>query len=129
MEKRLTIIDNAIEANMFRNYLENEGIECFLTNETFNTLMPGFYNMLGSGVQVFVQEEDYDKAKELLEKYYVKEEVKCPYCGSQNVVSSIGKKKFGKILTIILSILAWIPFNNIKNTYKCKDCGKYFDKM
>lgn len=129
MEKRLTIIDNTIEAHMFKNYLENEGIECFLTNETFNTLMPGFYNMMGSGVQVFVQEEDYDKAKKLMEQYYKKETLECPYCHSKNVVPSIGKNKFGKILSILLSIIALVPFNNIKNTYRCKDCGKYFDKM
>ncbi|MDQ1265713.1 MAG: hypothetical protein QG635_864 [Bacteroidota bacterium] len=64
-KKLITCIDE-IEANMFKNMLENEDIECFLTNENFTTLFPGLLGSKGTGIQVMINESDYDKAMEII---------------------------------------------------------------
>lgn len=125
---RLTTCNNAIEANMIKNVLENEEIACFLTNENFTTLMPGYSGMLGSGVQIFVDEDDYEKALEILHDQQKIDEIKCPYCNSKNVTFGLGEKKLKKIFVVIMSLLAGTPFGNVNNTYYCKDCNKEFQK-
>ncbi len=112
---------------MIKGLLENESIECFLTNENFTTLMPIYNGMLGSGIQIMINEEDSERAIELLSKQSA-EGLKCPYCGSENVIFGLGKKKFKKIVIVILSALSAIPFNNIRNTYYCNDCKIEFKR-
>jgi len=63
---RLITCDNITEAYFIKDRLTNEGIECFLTNENFTSLLPNYYNLFESGVQVFVFEEEYEKSRELL---------------------------------------------------------------
>ena len=63
---RLITCDNISEAYFIKDRLTNEGIECFLTNENFTSLLPNYYNLFESGVQVFVFEEEYEKSRELL---------------------------------------------------------------
>jgi len=123
----LTTCNTSIEANMIKGLLDSEGIECFLTNENFTTLMPGYNGMLGSGIQVMIDEAEYERATEILSKQTT-EELKCPNCGSENIIFGLGEKKFKKIVVVILSALFAIPFNNIRNTYYCKDCKTEFKK-
>ncbi|PLX25424.1 MAG: hypothetical protein C0599_00565 [Salinivirgaceae bacterium] len=47
----------------------------------------------------------------------------CSNCGSRNIKIGIGKKKRLKIFTIIISIIAMMPFGNIKPRYICQDCN------
>lgn len=58
---------NNIEAAMIRNILENRGIPCMLTNETFSSIYPIGYNSLGA-IQVLVFERDADKAKQIIKE-------------------------------------------------------------
>ncbi|MGE0078985.1 MAG: DUF2007 domain-containing protein [Bacteroidales bacterium] len=125
---RLTTCSNAIEANMIKNLLENEGINCFLTNENFSTLMPGHTGMLGSGVQIIIDEDDLEKATKALESLQQNEEIICPHCNSKNIRFGLGKNKLKKIFVVILSLLSSTPFNNINNTYYCNNCKKDFFK-
>lgn len=123
---RLTTCTSAIEANLLKNLLENEGIECFLTNENFSTLMPGYTGMLGSGVQIMIDENDKEKSLEIIGQKQNKDVIKCPKCGSENIGFSLGENKMKKIFLVILSIFLFIPFNNIKSTFYCKDCKNVF---
>jgi len=118
--------NNVIEANMIKDLLENEGIMCFLTNENFTTLLPGFTGMWGSGIHVMIHEEDKEKALEIIGRNDVITEIHCPYCTSSNVSLGLGFKKLKKILLIMLSVFSFTPINNINNTYYCKDCRKEF---
>lgn len=124
---RLLTCDNNREASIIKGRLENEGIECFLTNENFSTLMPHFFGILGAGVQIVVNKTDYEKAVKLLDlDQSAQNELVCPNCKSTNIGFGLGRKKSGKITTILLSLLAGVPFNNINNRYYCRDCNADF---
>jgi len=118
--------NNIIEANMIKDILENEEIKCFSTNENFTNLMPGYNGMLGAGIQIMIDENDRDKALKLIVSQDNSNDIKCPNCNSDNITYGIGTKRFKKILIVLLSVLNAIPFNNIKNTYYCKDCKTEF---
>ena len=123
---QLTTCDSLTHAYFIKNNLENDGIECILTNEIITTLVPYFNGMMNAGVQVMINEEDLQKASNLIEKSESFESVVCPVCNSTNIEFSFGKKKKGKILGILLSLLALIPFGNIKRNFYCKDCKAEF---
>ena len=116
--------DNITDAYFIKNKLNNEGIDCFLTNENFTTLLPNHYNLLGSGVQVVVLESDYEKSKELIKDKLEPENVEkvCPYCGSTDIKMGFGKHKILKIFNVLLAILIGIPIGNIRVRYYCKTC-------
>lgn len=59
---------DSFEANIIKGKLENEGIECFLTNENLSTLLPHHFMSEISGVQVLVDEENVEKALEILKE-------------------------------------------------------------
>jgi len=122
----LTTCSNVIEANMTKNILENEGIACFLTSENFTTLMPHYNNMLGAGIQIMIDENDCDKARLLIDSRSDLKNLKCPVCNSDNVSFGLGMSRLKKIVVIFLSVLFFIPFNNIRNTYYCKNCKADF---
>ncbi len=121
---RLMTIDNLAEAYIIKGRLLNEGIDCFLTNENFTTLMPLYNNMLGSGIQIFVNADDIAKARSLLKDKIEPNNTKivCPNCGSKNIGLGLGKGKVFKIFNIIIALLALFPIGNLKPRYYCKDC-------
>ena len=51
---------------MGRDILENAGIPCMLTNETFSSIYPIGHTSLG-GIQLLVFEQDREKAIKVLE--------------------------------------------------------------
>ena len=57
--------DNYIEANIIRSRLENEGISCWLQNETLATIAPFLATPIG-GIKLVVAESQVDRALELL---------------------------------------------------------------
>ena len=57
--------DNYIEANIICSRLENEGISCWLQNETLATTAPFLANSIG-GIKLMVAESQVDRALELL---------------------------------------------------------------
>lgn len=124
---RLLTCDNNREASILKGRLENEGINCFLTNENFSSLMPHFFGILGAGVQIIVAKADFEKAVKLLKLNLPDQhELVCPKCKSTNIRFGLGRRKSGKIMTILLSLLAGVPFNNINNRYCCQDCDFSF---
>ena len=115
--------DSSIEANLLKNMLEQNGIECYLWNENFTTLMPHFNNMLGGGIRVVVDESDLAKAIDIVGDG--KSKVTCPNCQSENFVRTTAKSKKG-LLMIVLAALMWLPIGNMLNEYSCDDCGQTF---
>jgi hypothetical protein len=116
---RLTTIDNSYEANFLKDDLGVAGIPCFLTNENITSLVPHTFGLLGSGIQVMVPEADLGKATEVLAlRAQVGKVITCPNCDSRNIRFGLGPdKRFSTVLTIVVSVLAWMPMGNIKNKY------------
>lgn len=122
---RLMTCDTAVEANLIKGHLKNEGIEAFITNENFSNLMPHYSRIMNSGIQIMISDMDYNKASDILE-LDVKHEPICPNCQSTNIKFSLGKHKIRKIFTILMSLFIFTPINNLKSVYKCRDCKTEF---
>ena len=128
MTRNLVTCENIIEASEIENRLKSAGINCILTNQNFTTLMPLYNNMLGSGIQILVNENDYDIARALIPDKINPNQCKltCPNCGSSKITLGIGKKKTLKIFNIIISLLYLMPMGNLKPGYYCKECKTEF---
>ena len=120
----LVTVYNSQEAALIKGNLANHGISSFIANDTSSTLLPYLNGMMGSGIHVMVFEQDMQKAIEIISPQEVIRKL-CPNCKSENIKYGLGKSK-SKILLIIISLLAWIPFTNISNTYHCADCNYEF---
>jgi hypothetical protein len=119
--------NDIMEANIVKAKLESYGVECFITNANFSTLMPVFNNMLGGMVKIYVMENNEKIARELLDETEQKTtQVSCPECYSTNVKYGFGKKKILKIFSMLLSFLVLIPLMPNLYTYHCRDCGCEF---
>ncbi|TVR77133.1 MAG: DUF2007 domain-containing protein [Chitinophagaceae bacterium] len=64
---KLTSCETSFEANLIKGRLENEGIQCFLTNENFNTMMPIFGSISGGGIHLMIHEQDFERAKSIID--------------------------------------------------------------
>ena len=68
----LKIFNTEIEAEMLKAYLETNGIEAFV----FGNILANTYNLFNNtsgGVQLKVSENDFEKANELMTKFYKKD--------------------------------------------------------
>jgi len=119
----LCTVDNSYEANFIKDDLADHGIPCILTNENMTSLLPHMNGILGSGVQVLVDKDDLDSAREILRKRRDGDVVACPECGSKNIKYGLGTtKRFKKIFALILAIALASPTKHIRQTYYCTDC-------
>lgn len=109
-------------AFIHKGVLEENGIDGFVFGENFMNTFPAMYGVLGSGVELRVRTEDYEKALKILEPENAVPDC-CANCGSQNIVFGYGKNGISKILFALLSAFVWEPFGNIKRQYYCKECG------
>jgi DNA-directed RNA polymerase subunit RPC12/RpoP len=110
-------------------------VECFILDENIVRLN-SFYDLAVGGIRLQVREEDFQRAKELIEEWealpYLDEEdhaLKCPSCQSTAVYA--GFKSFKTAagwLTLAISLLLVVyPFFT-KTVFRCKECGTEFDK-
>lgn len=116
------------EAHIVRGRLESAGIDAFILHEHFAGIMPHYAGVLGSGVQVLVRCKDFEQARDELKTNQPQTaKVLCPQCSSQNVRVGLGHAKAKKIIIMVLSMLIWVPFGNIRSHFICRDCKKVFD--
>lgn len=121
----LTTCDNAAEAHLLQGALANAGIESVLTNEYTASTLPNLCGMMGMGVTVVVLAKDYDRARQLLNTLSpASGQPCCPYCGSTDIGTSLGRRRGLKAFFAFLSLLAWTPLGNIKTSYRCRRCGR-----
>lgn len=120
---RLTTCFSVVEAHFIKDKLNNEGIECFLTNENITNLLPFYNNMLGSGIQVYIFEDDYQRASELIKDDInpPKEKILCPYCGSDKIGLKFG---FRNLMNIMMSAFTYAVSDQRKPKCYCKNCKK-----
>jgi hypothetical protein len=121
--------DNSYEANFIKDNLEDEGIKCMVTNENFTTLMPHMNGMLGSGIQILVDKDDFERATQILNKGKNRDVQVCPNCNSTNVKYGLGTKhRLKKLLAIFIALVIASPVRHIRQTYYCQDCKTEFGK-
>jgi len=61
---------NSIEAEIVRSLLEDSDIKTFLKDDNMGTIAPWHVSAGGAGaVKVIINNNDYDKAKLIIEKY------------------------------------------------------------
>ena len=119
----LATLPSSIDANLLKNRLENDGIECFLINDNFSNLMPIYYGMLGSGVQVVVRTEDFEKASNFIKPKT--QGAACPSCGSSNIELKSERPK-RKWQLLFIGILLSGLMGNLLTDYSCLDCSEEF---
>lgn len=120
---RLETYDNSISANLVKNKLELAGIPCILTNEKFTNLMPHFYGILGSGVQILVPQDRIEEAKKVAG--IKNTTLTCPSCNSINV-SNKNVNTLNKIRLFLIMIFFSMPIGNLLNDFFCEDCNHEF---
>lgn len=127
---KLITCDDAAQAHIIQGALENEGIPSLLHNENMSTLFRGYVTDV-AGVDLLVDEADYDAAVSLLEQnQMIPEQLRyCPSCGSSDIHFGLKKKhRFRAIMAAIASMLAAAPPGNNHWEYVCKVCGTKFEK-
>ncbi|MGK0384401.1 MAG: putative RNA-binding Zn-ribbon protein involved in translation (DUF1610 family) [Bacteroidia bacterium] len=122
---RLATCNNLSEAHIMKAILNSEGIECFLTNQNFTTLLPIYNGMLGAGIQVMIDEQDLVIARSIIKEttHPDNTELACPKCGSTDIVIGLGNRKGLKVFNIFLAIISAMPFGNMRPKYECNSCN------
>ena len=126
---RLITCDGAFQARLIQGALENEGIASVLHNENTSNILRGFTPTI-SGVDIFVYEDDYERAMALLERnQMIPDQLKyCPCCHSPYIKFVLKKShSFRAFMAAIFSILAGAPPGTTHWEYVCKDCGAHFE--
>ena len=108
---KLMTCNDAAQAHIIQGALENEGISSLLHNENMSTLLRGYINNI-AGVDILVDEADYEAAVRLLEQnQMIPEQLKyCPFCGSSDIKFVLKKEhRVRAIMSAIASLLAATP--------------------
>ena len=122
---KLMTCNDAAQAHIIQGALENEGISSLLHNENMSTLLRGYINNI-AGVDILVDEADYEAAVRLLEQNQMKY---CPFCGSSDIKFVLKKEhRVRAIMSAIASLLAATPPGNNHWEYVCHACGGKFEK-
>ena len=127
---RLITCDDAVQAHIYQGALENEGIESILHNENCSTVLKGCLSNI-SGVDIFVFEDDYERAIRVLRKNQsFPDELKyCPFCGSGEIKLKL--RKGGRLRAVFAAIgglLTMTPPGSNHWMYVCKHCKASFEK-
>lgn len=127
---KLITCNDAAQAHIIQGALENEGISSLLHNENMSTLLRGYINNI-AGVDILVDETDYEAAVQLLERnQMIPEQLKCcPFCGSSDIKFVLRKEHWVRaVMSAIASMLAAVPPGNNHWEYVCQACGAKFEK-
>lgn len=125
---KLITCNDAMQAHILQGALENEGIESILHNENFSTLMKSCVSNI-AGVDIFVGEEDYERAIQALRdnQSWPEELILCPHCGASDIKLVLKKgQKMRAVGAAILSALAAAPPGNNHWEYVCNQCHETF---
>ena len=119
------------EAFIYKGKLEAEGIEVFVRDNFTIDSDPMVSNAIG-GVKLFVCEEDYKRAVEILSQistFSLDDDgklLKCPNCGAEKAQLITTIKDVKSFVSFLFSmIMVVIPFYN-RYKYKCEECACEF---
>jgi hypothetical protein len=120
-------VDDPFQAKFIKDNLANEGIECIVTNENFTAMMPHMNGMLGAGIQILVDKDDFERASQIVTNRNSREIQVCPNCGSSNINYGLGSRhRFKKLFALLIAFVIGTPVRHIKQTHFCKDCSTEF---
>lgn len=124
------------ELIIVQGLLENGNIEYRLSDEYMSNILPHYAIAIG-GTKISVDENDFDLAIKIISEEFLRKQKisknyvyvkgndkKCPKCGSLNVETS---KKPQLILSLLVSLLCFVPIPLNKKYYQCNDCNLYWD--
>ena len=131
----LKTFESAIDAHILRSKLSSEGITAFIFDENIMTLNP-LYNIMVGGIKLKVSEADLEKATEIVHSIDgepLRNEhdkvIACPDCHSTNLYAGFRSMKGAAgILSAILSLFLGAYPLYYKTLYRCKDCGREFQR-
>ncbi|MCX6853679.1 MAG: DUF2007 domain-containing protein [Verrucomicrobia bacterium] len=114
------------EAHMLRLRLEAGGVRAFIPDENVVQMHWLYSNAIG-GVRVQIAEDDFDRAKEILEDPGIEPEntvmPACPQCQSTNTAPD----ELPRRLSFLSLLLLGFPFMYSKTKWKCGQCGHVWD--
>lgn len=127
--------ETGIDAHILRTKLASEGIQSFIFDENIVTLNP-LYNLVVGGIKVMVAQADFVRAQQIIAKIDATsptdengQVINCPTCGSTELYHAFKSMRgFTGFLSAILSFLLTVIPPYFKTVYKCKECGREFDK-
>lgn len=120
---------NYMDAHIVMGRLQDEGIDCWLKNESTVTIMPIWNNALG-GIQLMVKNEQLDEATAVLKamERERRAQISCPKCSSQNVEYINTMRKpinwLSAAVTFFLGDVAVMP----EQRYHCFACGEEWEE-
>jgi hypothetical protein len=109
----------AIEAHIFRNRLEAEGIPSVLADENIVSNQP-WHSIAYGGVKLRVRQQDRERAADIIAEIRGiarMEAHRCPRCHSDK----IEVKRNGNLFKMVLTLLFGIPGKD--NKHACLTCG------
>lgn len=119
------------EAFIYKGKLEADGIEVFVRDNFTIDSDPMVSNAIG-GVKLFVREEDYKRAVEILSEistFSLDDNgmlIQCPNCGADKAQLITTVKDVKSFLSFLFSlVMVVIPFYN-RYKYKCEECEYEF---
>ena len=130
---QLKAFDNIVDATLFKNVIENEGIKCFIEDEFTVTIDPLLNNAIG-GIKVKVRQEDFAEAFPIMQEYYHKplydkdgDIIHCPKCKGIDLKEGYTqfdehKNFFSILLSMIFLILPFLK----KDKLFCRSCKQIF---
>lgn len=69
MDKKLLMtVSHDVEAQMFKDILEDAGIKVYISEQNGPHIMEIYLGQTPKGVDLYVDQEKYDEAKELIEE-------------------------------------------------------------
>lgn len=125
---KLMTCNDAVTAHILQGALENEGIDSVLHNENFSSLMKSYISNI-AGVDVFVMEEDYDRAVQVLKENqsWPEELTLCPFCGSNDIRMVLKKgQRLRAAGAAVMSMLAVASPGSNHWEYVCRQCKRTF---
>jgi hypothetical protein len=120
---------DAYQAHILKGALEASGIPAYIQDEQLATINWMYSQAIG-GVKVYVPEEFFEKAIQLIEEIKVGNGLEkaledeagildlCPNCGSK----SLEPTRYS-LWSLIPIILTWTPFFLGRKKWQCKVCG------
>ena len=118
---------NYIDAHIQLGRLQEEGIDCWLRDESIVTIDPLLTNAIG-GIKLMVAENDLQKSLELLNTFRAERKAKtvCPKCGSHNVEFVSTPRKPGNWASVIIGVFITSFAPPVEKVYHCFDCTHEF---
>ncbi len=132
----LQVFNSAVDAHILRSKLESEGITSFIHDEHTVGLNP-LWNVTVGGVKLQVNEDDYEKAKSILNEVqkseYLDENgepICCPKCNSANIIGQYTTmiKSVKGIFSFLLSLLLFTYPLYVETIFKCGNCKHEFKR-